>query len=262
MRNVGNSKPSAETRELLGEAARASVGVALDVTTGGAASAGLSLGGKLWQWTAEKVEHRRTEWVRAYLGADTTVDIDPAILDARLRAVGERPEIQALLLLAVRALDEVLAEAAVPALGRLVRDYEARGAGADAFFRGAKSLLCEVTDAELDDFGLIVREIVKAPLSTTHIHIATNALVPNRVKVRSGDAESNHRDHDHDLWDIDVGPYTSGLRFAELIEAHRLGAPSRSGGTLIDNDDLERRSWPFVVVVPIATLRRLQELLG
>jgi hypothetical protein len=97
-------------------------------------------------WLAERIEQRRYAWIRAYLGGDV---VDEAKVEAELHAMGDNPAVREVVIQGIRAINEVIADSAVPVLARLTREYVSSGRKADGFFRGVQRLMMDI---DSDDF--------------------------------------------------------------------------------------------------------------
>ncbi|OJH33994.1 hypothetical protein BON30_45935 [Cystobacter ferrugineus] len=84
-----------------------------------------------------------------------------AAAEAELRAKAGEPLFQEVVLENLRSLDEALDDAVVPALARLMRMYVTESRRADAFFRGVRRLLSDLTGDEYADLCSLIRWAVE-----------------------------------------------------------------------------------------------------
>jgi len=107
------------------------------------------------QWRQRR-EKRRLVYLAEYLAGEPLDDEGQA--EAELQALADDPKLRELVFDAFRVVDDAMAEEAVFVMGRLTRLYRARGLQADAFSRGVRRIMQDIT---ADAFAAL-REILTA----------------------------------------------------------------------------------------------------
>jgi hypothetical protein len=102
-------------------------------------------------------------WYDAYLDGKAQ---DPALVEAQLHAEAEDPVVQELVVENARALAEALTDSVVPVLARLTREYRAAKRRPDAFFRGMRRMLSDLSEDEFRTLGSLVLRV--AAVHTTN----------------------------------------------------------------------------------------------
>lgn len=111
--------------------------------------------GFISDWLHARQDRVFGKWLEGVLKGDT--DLDPEIALAHLQAIGDDPIVQQVVLEAVRKLDEVICEAAVPAISKMTLIYLKEHRAADAFFRGTKRTLIELSTEEYSSLTWLLR---------------------------------------------------------------------------------------------------------
>lgn len=142
-------------------AAAAAAGLSPPDHLGAAIVAGSAVGlvailGTASTWLRDRSTRRWTANYAAYLHASPNVD--PGVVEAELHAKSDDPHVLELVLENARMIAEALTDSAVPVLGRLTREYVSNDRHADAFFRGMRRLLTDLSEDEFKALGdLMVR---------------------------------------------------------------------------------------------------------
>jgi hypothetical protein len=213
-------------------------GPAAGLAAAGAVGGGLA--GMATTWLARRRERRWAAWVHAYFNAAD--DVDPALVEAELHAKGQDPLIQDVVLEGARALDEALADVTVPALARLTREYVSGGKPADAFFRGVRRVLADLSVAEFETLRgfidrLLALDVAEVQPTVQVEYIALDGapdpqlyylrpLSEDKAKARSAKNES--RRHQRTLRRSEAVPRAEGERLGSGGEERRVGLDHRA----------------------------------
>jgi hypothetical protein len=122
------------------------VGAAL---VAGAATVLAGLVGGGFKFLVARAESRWHLWYAAYVEGFAE---DPALVEAHLHAEAEDPIVQELVVENARAIAEALTDSVVPVLARLTREYKSAKRRPDAFFRGMRRVLSDLSE---DEYGAL-----------------------------------------------------------------------------------------------------------
>jgi hypothetical protein len=119
----------------------------------GAGAVGNALFGEAGRAYLEALPRRRKIFYEAYLQGRS---VDPELDEAKLHAESSDPIVQQLVIEAARLIGEALVDAVVPAMARLTRAYAAERRPADAFFRGMRRVLTDLSEQEFRDLRALL----------------------------------------------------------------------------------------------------------
>jgi hypothetical protein len=230
---------------LVGVGAAATVALAAGAPLAGAlAAAPLALNA-----VVQSVLHRnRRRWALWYEGYRKAADIiQPEVLEAKLQANAEDPIVQELIVESARAIGEAIVDVIAPIMARLTRLYESERRPADAFFRGMRRVLTDLSTEEFADFREIISRTLRAPYDpTTPWFVVENESWPDRSRfviravhgANSGQTTTTTSPHE---WG--AAPPTAP-RVLHLLEANGLAQPMRQTGlsvsVLIASETVQR----------------------
>jgi hypothetical protein len=157
---------------------------------------------------------------RIWYAAYTEGQGDPELVEAQLWVDAQEPIIQELVVENARAVAEALTASVVPVLARLTREYRSAGRAPDAFFRGMRRLLSDLSEEEFVAFrdliiGIADLKISPKPgtLELVILEVAGKGIFrANFEDVASGASASA---------DIDFVPFA--VRLFQLLKAHGVG---------------------------------------
>jgi hypothetical protein len=165
----------------------------------------------------------------------------------------------------IRAIDEAIADAVVPVLARLTREYVSRGAKADGFFRGARRLFVDLDDQEFIELRTLLVDVASTPLSWDPLDLKAlttqeTGLVLRVQSLARPPASGRPDDDPEELAGAqDVRrhrDFTCPKNFARLfvlLKNNALGREQGSGG-------LDLSSGPGEIVIDRAVAERLRSI--
>lgn len=242
-----------------GTAASLTVALAAGATISPTAGALLAAGGaaastffgRTASWVRQRRERRTLAWYDEYVRGEEAVD--PEAVEARLDAQADDAIVQETILEGARAVDEALADEVVLHLARLTRFYVGSGRGADAFFRGTRRLLSDLTGDEFSALRALVKELAETSLPDdvvdlrveTHdemISEYTREGVTRLHLVGEGKAREWRRCY--------LGTIPFALRLFHLLKVNGLGADGVARG-------FSAGAGPGIIEVDVVTMRLL-----
>ncbi len=208
-------------------------------------------------WLQEKRERRLSGFLGEYYRAGPAAD--PDAVEAELHARSEDPLIQELVIEGLRAVDEVLADAVVPVLARLTREYVSNARGADWFFRGVRRVLSDLTNEEFEALRSIVQRVVAVgiPTAADPLRLEHHEGHPSKPEGLTCNWTEEPEDGGKASWAGRkiLGDAPHARRLFYLLKANGLGEDAPTGG-------FTSTGGPGVVYVPREVIDRLWVLLG
>jgi hypothetical protein len=194
-----------------------------------AGSALMQLG---YGWMKERTETRWTKWTAAYIGGDAGADVAAFEKDLEAIVTGDAAG-RDLVIENVRALADALSDVVVPALAKLTRDYISKKQGADAFFRGLRRILSDVSEDEYVALRDLVRRVCDLDVGTketvTLLNAAEGAYMPDssrtlkyRVELPPRPPDGVHRPPGPEHALVAFGEVPHKLRLIHLLKTNGL----------------------------------------
>lgn len=208
-------------------------------------------------WLQEKRERRMSAFLDEYYRAGPSAD--PEAVEAELHARSDDAIVQELVIEGVRAVDEVLADAVVPILARLTRQYVSQGRGADAFFRGVRRVLNDLSNDEFGALRSIVQRVVALGIPTTPdaLRLEQHEGHPSKPEGLTCNWLDEPEDGGKSTWAGRqlLGEAPHARRLFYLLKANGLGEDAPTGG-------FTSTGGPGVIYVLREVVDRLWVLLG
>lgn len=208
----------------------------------------------LADWNGQRRSKRWAKWIAAYVAADENIDAEE--VEAHLHANASDPFVQATILEGARAVDEALADEVVPVLARLTRTYVSSGSKADAFFRGTRRMLSDLSDDEVRALTAMVQRVIRlgvvgqvGEVRLMHDKPVGAPVLECTWLVEGEDGKREYRER------LNLGHLPHALRLFHLFKVNDLGFDSSAGS-------FGASSGPGIVHVPVDTFAKLWPLLG
>jgi hypothetical protein len=163
---------------------------------------------------------------------------DPERVEAELQSRAHLPEVQDVVCEGFRAIEDLLTDAALPALARLTRSYVVNARPADWFFRGVRRLLSDLSAEEFADFSRTMTHGANAlPENVTEVFLTWGKrpapALPD-LRFATGDT--------HDLPHVVVQGVRAAPRIFHLIETNGLSSTQLPGSRWNSDDGAAWRS--------------------
>lgn len=210
---------------------------------------------------ANRRRARVTRWAEAMFSSPEEASAFEQ--DYKLRA--ENPDFQQLIVEGLRAIDDAIDEAVVPALGRLMGEFLT--SKPDAFFRGVRRLLSDLTSGELFELEQLLQAL-RHPATAARIGRQTTLCcrsVPGRSDQSQGDyvvsctyplppEEARARSLANDR--LDLGQFPSAIRLFHLLKVNGLASEPLGGGMVFGT-----ATGPHVADLNLAVAQRLARVM-